>query len=55
MLKEAGGDALRFDGAPYSPAQDVHAGIIGSSSTAVLAEVWSIFEALQMPLLAKPA
>lgn len=55
MLKEAGGDALRFDGVPYSPAQDIHAGIIGSSSTAVLMEVRSMFEAIQMPLLSRPA
>jgi fructose-1,6-bisphosphatase/inositol monophosphatase family enzyme len=55
MLKEAGGDARRLDGAPYSPAQDIHAGIIGSSSTIVLTEIRSMFEALQMPLLSKPA
>ncbi len=55
MLKEAGGYALRFDGAPYSPAQNIHAGIIGSSSAAVLAEVRAMFEKLQMPLLSKPA
>ena len=52
MLKEAGGDTVRFDGEPYSPAQNIHAGIIGSSSTTVLATVRSIFEAARMPLLA---
>lgn len=52
MLREAGGDALRFDGALYAPSQKVNAGIIGSSSTAVLAEVRSVFDAARMPLLA---
>ena len=52
MLAEAGGDALRFDGAAYAPNQDINAGIIGSSSAAVLAEVRSVFDAARMPLLA---
>lgn len=52
MLREAGGDALRFDGAAYAPDQNIDAGIIGSSSAAVLAEVRSVFDAARMPLLA---
>lgn len=52
MLREAGGGALRFDGTPYTPSQKVNAGIMGSSTAAVLAEVRSVFDAARMPLLA---
>ena len=52
MLTEAGGDALNFAGVPYAPDQHVHVGIIGATSTAVLAEVRAVFEAARMPLLA---
>lgn len=52
MLREAGGEALRFDGATYLPSQGINDGIMGSSSTAVLAEVRSVFDAARMPLLA---
>ena len=52
MLREAGGEALGFDGTPYVPSQKVNAGIMGSSSTGVLAEVRSVFDAARMPLLA---
>lgn len=52
MLKEAGGDALRFNGAPYRPADRIDSGIIASSSRETLAEVRAVFETVQMPLLA---
>jgi fructose-1,6-bisphosphatase/inositol monophosphatase family enzyme len=53
MLTEAGGDARAFDGKPYAPDQNIFAGIIGSTSTAVLEDVRSVFEAARMPLLAE--
>ena len=55
MLREAGGDALRFNGAPYSPADPMESGIIGAATPQILAEVKAIFEAVQFPLLAPHA
>jgi len=55
MLTEAGGDAVRFDGAPYGPAQALTGGIIAASSRETLAEVRSVFTMVQMPLFAPPA
>jgi fructose-1,6-bisphosphatase/inositol monophosphatase family enzyme len=55
MLTEAGGDAVRFNGRPYGPADPMEAGIMASPSREVLAELRSVFEAVQMPLLAPPA
>ena len=55
MLREAGGDAVRFGGSPYAPAQPVNAGLIAAASRDVLAEVRAVFEAAQLPLLAPPA
>ena len=55
MLTEAGGNALRFNGAPYGPADPMESGIMASPSLHVLAEVKTVFEAVQMPLLAPPA
>ena len=55
MLREAGGEALQFSGAPYAPAQPVNSGLIGAVSAAVLTEVRTVFEAAQLPLLAPPA
>ena len=55
MLTEAGGNALRFNGMPYGPADPMESGIIASPSLQVLAEVKAVFEAVQMPLLAPPA
>ena len=52
MLAEAGGDALRFNGTPYGPADPMESGIVASPSMQVLAEVRSVFETVQMPLLA---
>lgn len=50
MLKEAGGDAVRFDGEPYAPAQNIHSGIIGASSMPVLDEIRAVFDAARMTL-----
>ena len=55
MLTEAGGDALRFNGTPYGPADPMESGIMASPSLQVLGEVRAVFEAVQMPLLARPA
>ena len=55
MLTEAGGSALRFNGAPYGPADPMESGIIASPSLQVLTEVKAVFEAVQMPLLAPSA
>ena len=55
MLAEAGGNAVRFSGAPYGPADPMESGIMASPSLQVLAEVRAVFEAVQMPLLAPPA
>jgi fructose-1,6-bisphosphatase/inositol monophosphatase family enzyme len=55
MLTEAGGDALRFNGTPYGPADPMESGIMASPTLQVLAEVRAVFEAVQMPLLAPPA
>ena len=52
MLTEAGGDALRFNGQPYRPADRIDSGIIASPSRKTLADVRAVFEAVQMPLLA---
>lgn len=50
MLAEAGGGAVRFDGADYGPAQPVDAGIIGAPSRQALADVRAAFDALELPL-----
>lgn len=55
MLREAGGDALRFNGAPYGPADPMESGIIGAATPQILAEVKAIFETVQFPLLAPRA
>jgi fructose-1,6-bisphosphatase/inositol monophosphatase family enzyme len=52
MMAEAGGGAVRFDGAPYGPAQPVNSGIISAASGQTLSEVKAIFDAVRMPLLA---
>jgi fructose-1,6-bisphosphatase/inositol monophosphatase family enzyme len=55
MVAEAGGDAVRFDGAPYGPAQELTKGIIAAPSKEVLGEVRSVFAMVEMPLFARPA
>jgi len=52
MLAEAGGDAVRFDGQPYAPAQPTDAGLIAAGDPQALAQARAVFEALQLPLLA---
>lgn len=52
MLAEAGGDARRFDGEPYGPAQSVNSGLISAIHPETLAEVKGLFEAVRLPLLA---
>jgi fructose-1,6-bisphosphatase/inositol monophosphatase family enzyme len=51
MMQEAGGQALRFSGAPYKPADSVESGIMASMSRQTVAEVRSIFETVQLPPL----
>jgi fructose-1,6-bisphosphatase/inositol monophosphatase family enzyme len=55
MLREAGGDALRFNGAPYRPADRMESGIIGAATPQILSDVKAIFETVQFPLLAPRA
>jgi fructose-1,6-bisphosphatase/inositol monophosphatase family enzyme len=56
MMVEAGGQALRFNGEPYRPEGPLEGGIIAAVSPQVMANVQSVVEAVQMPLLAvKPA
>jgi fructose-1,6-bisphosphatase/inositol monophosphatase family enzyme len=52
MVAEAGGEAQRFDGQPYAPAQPVNSGLITAISPQTLVEVRTLFEAVRMPLLA---
>ncbi len=52
MVTEAGGVAIRFDGASYRPAGELESGIIAAATPEVLTEVRSALEAAQMPLLA---
>ena len=52
MIEEAGGLAQRFDGTPYGPAGSIEGGIISAVSRNVMGEVRSVFETLEMPLLA---
>ena len=52
MLAEAGGDARRFDGKPYEPAQPINGGLISAIHPQTLAQVTALFEAVRMPLLA---
>lgn len=52
MVAEAGGEAQRFDGKPYAPAQAVNGGLITAIHPQTLAQVRELFEAVRMPLLA---
>ena len=52
MIAEAGGEAQRFDGQPYTPAQAVNGGLIAAVHPRTLAEVRGLFEAVRLPLLA---
>ena len=52
MIAEAGGDARRFDGQPYMPAQPINGGLITAIHGQTLADVRALFEMVRMPLLA---
>jgi fructose-1,6-bisphosphatase/inositol monophosphatase family enzyme len=52
MLREAGGGAVRFDGAPYTPAQPVDAGLVAAPRGDALAFALDAFDAVRLPLLA---
>ena len=52
MMGEAGGDAVRFDGKPYEPAQPLHSGLITAPDREALLAVRDLFEAVRLPLLA---
>ena len=52
MMAEAGGEAQRFDGKPYTAAQPLNGGLIAAIHPQTLAEVRALFEAVRMPLLA---
>jgi fructose-1,6-bisphosphatase/inositol monophosphatase family enzyme len=52
MVAEAGGEAQRFDGTPYVPAQPIDSGLITAIHPQTLVQVRTLFEAVRMPLLA---
>ena len=52
MVAEAGGEAQRFDGMPYGPAQPINGGLITAIHPQTLARVRTLFETVRMPLLA---
>ncbi len=52
MLQEAGGAALRFNGAPYRPADKIDSGIIAAPSAETVGEVRAVFDMVRLPLLA---
>jgi fructose-1,6-bisphosphatase/inositol monophosphatase family enzyme len=56
MLGEAGGQAIRFNGEPYRPADRMDSGIIAAASSEVVREVKTVLEMVELPLLApRPA
>jgi fructose-1,6-bisphosphatase/inositol monophosphatase family enzyme len=52
MLEEAGGEAQRLDGTPYTPAQPINGGLMAAIHPQTLAQVRTLFEAVRLPLLA---
>jgi fructose-1,6-bisphosphatase/inositol monophosphatase family enzyme len=46
MLREAGGEAVRFDGQPYVPAQPTNAGLIAAAHPQTLGQVRALVEAV---------
>ena len=52
MMQEAGGDAVRFNGDSYEPAQPLNSGLITAARPDALAEARGLFEAVRLPLLA---
>ena len=51
MLEEAGGQALRFNGARFRPADRIDSGIIAAPSREIVSEVRAALEAVELPLL----
>lgn len=51
MMREAGGGALQFGAAPYSPAQPLNAGLITASTEEALSKARELLEAARLPLL----
>lgn len=51
MMWEAGGGAVQFGAAPYSPAQPLNAGLITASTDEALSEARTLLEASRLPLL----
>lgn len=51
MMREAGGGAVQFGAAPYSPAQPLNAGLITASTEEALSEATELLEAARLPLL----
>lgn len=54
MMEEAGGQALRFNGARFKPADRIDSGIIAAPSRETVSEVRAALEAVELPLLAVP-
>ncbi len=52
MMREAGGGAVQFGAAPYTPAQPHNAGLITASTEEALNEARALLEASRIPLLA---
>jgi len=52
MLAEAGGRAIRFNGARFRPADPIDAGIISAASPEVVTEAKAVMDVVQLPLLA---
>lgn len=51
MMREAGGGAVQFGAALYSPAQPINAGLITASTEEALSESRELLEASRLPLL----
>lgn len=55
MMREAGGDAVQFGAAPYTPAQPHNAGLITASTDQALNEARALLEASRLSLLTPKA
>jgi fructose-1,6-bisphosphatase/inositol monophosphatase family enzyme len=51
MMREAGGGAVQFGAAPYSPAQPLNAGLITAATEEALSKARELLEAARLPLL----
>jgi fructose-1,6-bisphosphatase/inositol monophosphatase family enzyme len=52
MMREAGGGAVRFDGAAYEPSQPINSGLITAPRSESLTQARDLFDAVRLPLLA---